>query len=252
MSTTPTSAGSVSAEMVGPVAVLTLDRPPMNALDIPFCESIAAAIDSAVAEEQVRAVVLTGAGPAFSAGVDLQIVPDLDTAAQDALIDALNHMVLTLYGAPLPVLAAVNGHAIAGGLVLALCADYRVAAPTGRHGLTEVAVGVRFPASTREAVLAELETRAVRRLVFSGDLISSAEAEALGAYDEVAADPLERALEVAQKWAAHPRAIYGDIKTAIRGETLGRMSRVPVDGDPLKGSWLSDEMREMARARLAR
>jgi enoyl-CoA hydratase len=238
--------------MTGPVAVLTLDRPPMNALDTPFCNAIAAAFEAVVADESVRAVVLTGAGAAFSAGVDLQIVPDLDTAAQDELIDALNTMVLTLYGAPLPVVAAVNGHAIAGGIVLAICADHRVVAPTGRHGLTEVAVGVRFPACTREAVQAELDARAVRQLVFSGDLISSATAHELGVYDEIAGEPLEQALEVAQKWAAHPRSMYGDIKTAIRGPVLDRMARVETDGDPLKGTWLSDEMREMARARLAR
>jgi enoyl-CoA hydratase len=243
---------TVHTEMVGPVAVLTLDRPPMNALDTPFCDAITATLEATVADEAVRALVLTGAGAAFSAGVDLQIVPDLDTPAQDALIDAINRMVLTLYGAPLPVVAAVNGHAIAGGIVLALCADYRVAAPTGRHGLTEVGVGVRFPASTREAVQAELDARAVRRLVFSGELFSSADAHALGVYDEVVERPLEQALQVARTWGAHPRSMYGDIKSAVRATTLQRMSRVQIDGDPLKGGWLSAEMREMARARLAR
>jgi enoyl-CoA hydratase len=243
---------SVRTEMAGPVAVLTLDRPPMNALDIAFCEAITAAVEATVADEAVRAVVLTGAGPAFSAGVDLQVVPDLDTPAQDALLDAINRMVLTLYGAPLPVVAAVNGHAIAGGIVLAVCADHRVAATTGRHGLTEVAVGVRFPACTSEAVQAELDARAVRRLVFSGELLSSQEAQALGVYDEVVERPLEQALKVAGTWGAHPRSMYGEIKSAVRAATLERMARVEIDGDPLKGGWLSEEMREMARARLAR
>jgi enoyl-CoA hydratase len=161
-------------------------------------------------------------------------------------------MILALYGAPLPVVAAVNGHAIAGGIVLAVCADHRVAAPAGRHGLSEVAVGVRFPAATREAVQAELDARAVRRLVFSGELLSSAEAQALGVYDEVAERPLEQALAVAGRWGEHPRAMYGEIKSAVRAATLERMARVRIDGDPLKGGWLSEEMREMARARLAR
>jgi enoyl-CoA hydratase/carnithine racemase len=111
---------------------------------------------------------------------------------------------------------------------------------------------VRFPASTREAVQAELDARAVRRLVFSGELLSSSEAQALGVYDEVVEQPLEEALRLAGKWGEHPRTMYGDIKTAIRAATLARMSCALLDGDPLRGGWLSDEMREMARARLAR
>jgi enoyl-CoA hydratase len=243
---------AVRTDRDGDVAILTLDRPPMNALDAAFCDAIRAAFAAASADEAVRAVVLTGAGKAFSAGVDLQVIPDLDTAGQDVLLDALNAMVRELYGAPLPVIAAVNGHAIAGGLVLAVCADHRVVGPGGRHGLTEVAVGVRFPLATREAVQAELSAGAVRRIVFGGALLTSAEAHALGAYDEIADEPLARALEVARTLSEHPRAMYGDIKAAIRGGTLARMARALDGGEPLKGSWLSDEMRELARARLAR
>jgi enoyl-CoA hydratase len=246
------STQAVRTERDGDVAILTLDRPPMNALDAGSCDAIRGAIAAVVADEGVRAVVLTGAGKAFSAGVDLQIIPELDTAGQDVLLDALNAMVRDLYGAPLPVIAAVNGHAIAGGLVLAVCADHRVVGHDGRHGLTEVAVGVRFPLATREAVQAELGPAAVRRIVFGGALLTSTEALELGAYDEIADDPLARALEVAHTLARHPPAMYGDIKAAIRGETLERMAHALNGGEPLKGTWLSDEMRELARARLAR
>jgi enoyl-CoA hydratase len=243
---------TIRTEMDGDIAVVTLDRPPMNALDAPFCDAITETFEAVIGGSDARAVVLTGAGKAFSAGVDLQIVPDLDTPAQDVLLDAINRMVLTLYGAPLPVVGAVNGHAIAGGIVLALCCDHRVAGPGGRHGLTEVAVGVRFPAGTREVVLAELSTAAVRRLVLGADLLDANEARALGIYDEIADDPLERALEVARARAGHPRSMYAEIKTAVRRETLERIAAASGGGEPLKGSWLSAEMREMARARLAR
>jgi enoyl-CoA hydratase len=234
------------------VAILTLDRPPMNALDQAFCATITEAFERVAGDESIRAVVLTGNGPAFSAGVDLQIVPDLDFPAQDDLINAINRMVTTLYGAPVPVVAAVNGHAIAGGAVLALCADYRVASPSGRHGLSEIAVGVRFPATTLEAVLAELDAGAARRLIFSGALVDSEEARALGLYDEVAEAPLERALEVARTWSAHSRGIYADVKAAVRRQALARMTEAVAGGDPLAGDWLSDETRALARSRLGR
>jgi enoyl-CoA hydratase len=236
----------------GSVAILTLDRPPMNALDEAFCRTITDAFERVAADESIRAVVLTGNGRAFSAGVDLQIVPDLDVSAQDVLIDAINRMVTTLYGAPVPVVAAVNGHAIAGGAVLALCADYRVASPSGRHGLSEIAVGVRFPATTLEAVLAELDAGAARRLIFSGALVDSDEARTLGLYDEVAEQPLERALEVARAWATHSRGIYADVKSAVRERALARMREAVTGGDPLAGHWLSDETRALARSRLSR
>jgi enoyl-CoA hydratase len=243
---------TIRTEMHDDIAVVTLDRPPMNALDALFCDAISDALHAVVADSSVHAVVLTGAGKAFSAGVDLQIVPDLDTPAQDVLLEAINRMVLALYGAPLPVVGAIDGHAIAGGIVLALCCDHRVAGPRGRHGLTEVAVGVRFPAGTLEVVLAELSSGAVRRLVLGGDLLDADGAHDLGVYDEIADDPLERALEVARARAGHPRSMYAEIKTAVRRETLERMAAASGGGEPLKGGWLSAEMREMARARLAR
>lgn len=236
----------------GSVAILTLDRPPMNALDQAFCETITGAFERIAEDEAIRAVVLTGNGPAFSAGVDLQIVPDLDFPAQDALIEAINRMVTALYGAPVPVVAAVNGHAIAGGAVLAMCADYRVASTDGRHGLSEISVGVRFPATTLEAVLAELDAGAARRLIFSGTLVDSEEARALGLYDEVAQRPLERALEVARTWSAHSRGIYADVKAAVRRQALARMAEAVAGGDPLAGRWLSEETRALARSRLGR
>ncbi|MCW3010966.1 MAG: hypothetical protein JWO90_1370 [Solirubrobacterales bacterium] len=241
----------VRIEHDGPVALVTLDRPPMNALDVPTCLELTSAFDALAADPATRAVVLTGAGPAFSAGVDLQLVPDLDPAAQDVLLGALNTMFLTLYASPLPVVAAVNGHAIAGGLVLALCGDHRVVGPKGKHGLTEVAVAVRFPAVALEVVGSGLPEATVRRLVLDGALHPGDAAVALGLYDEQAQEPVARAHEVAAVRAGHDPEVYAELKASIRAATLARME-AGAAAEPLRGRWLSEGMREQARQALAR
>jgi enoyl-CoA hydratase/carnithine racemase len=91
----------------------------------------------------VRSLVLTGRGPSFCAGVDLKSVPHFDEAQQRRMVDALNRAFYAVYSCPVPVAGAINGYAIAGGLVLALCCDWRIAVKTPfLAGLTEVRVGV--------------------------------------------------------------------------------------------------------------
>ncbi len=242
--------GTVRVEMEGPVAVLTLDRPPMNALDAGFAKAFGDAFAELEGSEDVRAVVLTGAGPAFSAGIDLQELPDLEPSEQDVLLGVLNRMFAGVYASRLPVVGAIGGHAIAAGLVLALCCDHTVVGAGGKHGLPEVSVGVRFPAVAGEAVGAELTAKTLRRLVLDGTLLASDEAVALGVYDEQAGDPLARALEVAARRAEHDPEVYGDLKHGLRALPMERMAAVIAGGDPLEGQWLSEAMRERARATL--
>ena len=115
----------VSIESHESTAVVRIDRPPANALDPQLLED---AIDAVAELERSgpEAVVLVGRDGFFSAGLDLNLVPTLDESSQRELIMGVNRMVAAWYGFPRPVVAAVNGHAVAGGLVLALCADYRV------------------------------------------------------------------------------------------------------------------------------
>ena len=243
---------SVKVDQDGSLAVVTLDRPPMNALDVPMCEEVTEAFTRLGGSDAVDAIVLTSSGAALSAGIDLQILPDLDPPAQDVLLETLNRMYLTIYACPKPVVGAVTGHAIAGGLVFAVCCDHRVVGAKGKHGLSEVAVGVRFPAVTSIAVQAELPVATARRLVLDGTLVRSEEAVALGIYDELSEDPLARATEVARARGAHNSSVYGDLKRVIRADAIAKMEAVLSGGDPLAGDWLSEEMRELARKTLAR
>src|SRR5215470_19036560 len=101
------------------------------------------------------------------------------------MVNALNRAFHSVYACPHPVVGAINGHAIAGGLVLALCCDWRMAAKTPfLAGLTEVRVGVPYPVSAMEVTRQELRPDVARRLVLFGENIASSEAVAAGVFDE--------------------------------------------------------------------
>jgi enoyl-CoA hydratase len=107
------------------IGVLRIDRPPANAIDLGVARELVA-ITERLASSEMRAIVLTGAGTCFSAGADVKAVPSYGREEQREMILAINRFVAALYACPLPVVAAVNGHALGGGLCIALCADARV------------------------------------------------------------------------------------------------------------------------------
>ena len=222
---------------------MRLDRPPANALDPELLEEGTAAVAELAAAEPA-AVVLTGREGFFSAGVDLKVVPQLDEAGQRAMVDGINGVFLAWYSLPRPVVCAVNGHAIAGGLILALCGDHRVGvAGAGKLGLTELRAGIGFPAAAMAVVRAELSPPTVRQLVLRSELIDAGpEAVELGLLDELAApdELLDRALVVADTLAALPRAAYARVKEQLRGDTVARMRAVVEGGtDPMATGWVN-------------
>ena len=169
-------------------AIVRIDRPPANAMNPELVEEIIAAA-AELAASAPDAVVIIGRDGFFSAGLDLNLVPTLDAAGQAEMIMAINRMVAAWYGFPRPVVGAINGHAIAGGIVLALCADYRVGSTQGKLGLTETRVGVPYPANALAVVQAELSPPAARYLVLRAHLVEPPEALELGMVDELADPP---------------------------------------------------------------
>ena len=185
-----------------------------------------------LAAEPPAAVVLTGREGFFSAGLDLKIAPTLDAAGQRGMVEGINAIFASWYGFPRPVVAAVNGHAIAGGLILAMCADYRVASTEGKYGVTELKAGVGYPAVAMAVVRAELHAPAARRLVLGADLVGAKEAVEAGAFDEVAEPDqvLHRATEVARELSLLPPEAYARVKQQLRGPVLDAALAQP---DPL-------------------
>ncbi|MFL5849218.1 MAG: enoyl-CoA hydratase/isomerase family protein [Solirubrobacterales bacterium] len=240
----------VSIEEHDDVAVVRVDRPPANAMDPGLlADAVAATQDIAAAEP--AAVVLTGRPGFFSAGADLKVVPTLDADGQRAMVDGINGLCMAWYGLPRPVVCAVNGHAIAGGLVFALCADYRVAAADGRYGLTELRAGVPYPTMAIAVVAAELSAPAARRLVLRADLVDAADLRELGAFDEVVPNDevLDRALAVARDLAALPSSAYAATKRRLRAPTLALAARLQAgEADPLGDAWTDADTASRAAA----
>lgn len=236
------------------IAVVTFARPPMNAMDAELLEETAALFDRLASDRNVRAAVLTGEGRAFSAGLDLKLLPTLDTAAQHRLIAAMNDGFGTLYGWPKPLVTAINGHAIAGGMVVALCGDWRIVAEVPlKASFAEVKVGVRYPVAALDVARSELAPTAARRMVLFGEELDAAGAVALQVFDEcVAADALlARAIARARRDAALPPEAFATIKRELRSAALERIAAARNgNAEPRYAAWLSEETRVAAAAAL--
>src|SRR5215208_6459822 len=202
-------------------------------MDLALLEELVGQVQQ-LAADAPRALVLAGRPGFFSAGLDLKAVPGYGPPEQRRLVDGINRMAIGVYGLPCPVVCAITGHAIAGGFVLAVCGDIRIASSEGRYGLTEVKVGVPYPQGAIGVVRAELPPHAARLLALGNRLVDAETCARLGAFDEVVApdDVVPRALEVAAELAAMPAEVYARTKAELRGGTITQLRRAVVD-DPL-------------------
>ncbi len=237
----------------GSVAVITLDRPPANAMDAAGLDELSDEIERLGGDPDVSAIVITGEGRVFSAGLDLKALSALDDAGQEALIEALNRAFLTVYSCPRLVVGAINGHAMAGGMVLALCCDVRLVADVPlQAALAEVNVGVVFPVGALEVARHELAGAARRRLVLKGEIVDAARGVELGVFDRsVPADELlDAALAEAQD--TRPPLGFARIKAQLRRPAVEAIRAALGGRDPLPRPWLGPEVFEAAAAALRR
>jgi enoyl-CoA hydratase/carnithine racemase len=237
------------------IATLYVDRPPVNAIDNQFLDRADAELLRLHDATGLRALVITGAGHCFSAGLDLKIVPRYTPNEQLHTIDGINRLVARLYALPVPTIAAVNGHAIAGGLILALACDYRVGtnAPC-QIGLTEARAGIPFPAVAMQVLQAELSPAIARRLTLLARNYGPEAAHADGILDELQPPErvLSRAQELATDLAGIPADAYRRVKHQLRAVTIAANRAVVEGRDPLADSWLSSEVGAASAALLGR
>ncbi len=242
----------IRREDSGHVAVMRLAHGKVSALDAEFCEAMVAEIGE-IASGSPKALVITGTGSVFSAGVDLFKV--LDGGPQYLprflpLMKALLHSLLTF---PKPAVAAVNGHAIAGGCIMAAACDHRIMANgDGRIGLPELAVGVPFPTLPFEIVGARVHPTAFRDLVYSGRTVPPSEALALGLVDEIAEPDalLTRALEKAEQLARIPAITFALTKRTLTAPLLERVRADLALDAQAQEAWASPEIQAHIRAYL--
>jgi enoyl-CoA hydratase len=240
----------VRIERRGRVAIIRMDRPPANAFNLEFAREMTLAFD-AVIDRAPGAIVITGTGEFFSGGLDLKDVPGYSARQQQAFLEVLNRMIGRLYACPLPIVAAVNGHSIAGAFVLMLTADYRVGpADDSLFGLTEARVGIPFPAAPTVVLRAELSPSNLRYSTLYARNYGAEEAMRRGVFDEIqpAAQVLVRAVEVAEDLATMPADGYARIKRQFRAEAIAEIERLNTEqSDPMLQSWVSDEAATASR-----
>jgi enoyl-CoA hydratase len=208
-------------------AVIRLEHGKANALDLELLRDLSDAIRH-VRDSGVRAAVLTGTGSIFSAGVDLFRVIAGAEAYASQFIPSLAATFLELFECPLPVVAAVNGHAIAGGCILASACDYRLMAEgKGTIGVPELSVGVEFPTVALEIMRHSVAPHELHSLIYTGHLCFPAEAHDRGLVDEVvpAERLLARSLEIATRMGRIPGGVFAATKQALRRDALEGIRR---------------------------
>lgn len=208
----------IQLDRTSDATVLTLDRAPVNAMNLALMSELAAVAGELAMNPPRRGLIVTGAHRTFSAGADIKEAPDYDAGQLAALRDHADQAFSALFHLPVPTVAALPGHAIGGGLVLALACDRRLAVPGEyRLGLPEVTLGVAYPETAWRVVDAGLDATVKRRMVLDGKPVDPHAAHDLGIVDELVptGEILDRAISLA---AALSRAAgYAIVKAQLRG-----------------------------------
>jgi enoyl-CoA hydratase len=231
------------------VALLQLEAGKANAMSAELLEALDAQL-AQLESSDARAAVITGYDRFFSAGLALPTLIDLDRAAMRRFIERFNQVMVRVYDFPRPLVAAINGHAIAGGCVLALECDARLmAAGDFKIGLNEVQLGIGLPSVVVEALRLAVPPASLAPIALEGKLLSPAAARELGLVDEVvpANELTERARARAAELAAAPTAGYAQVKAALRRPGRDAMARF--GGDETE-RWLDSWFSPPARARI--
>jgi len=209
----------------GGVARLTLDRSPLNVLTPSLIAALGAAFRELGADPALRVLVLGGAGRAFSAGVDVAAMRDLDAAGARALIEALRRTIRALEEVPVPTIARLHGHVLGGALELVLACDLRIAAVSCRLGMPEITVGI--PSVIQAALLPGLiGWGRTTELLLGGRPIDALEAERWGLVNRAVDNgALDRELE---SWVDRLLALPPDA-LRLQKALLARWRRVDLD-----------------------
>lgn len=230
--------------------MLRLAHGKVSALDVEFCDALVRELEQ-IAASDARALIITGSGTAFSAGVDLFRVLHGGAEYLHQFLPAMESFFQTLLTFPKPAIAAVNGHAIAGGCIITAACDYRLMAEgSARIGVPELAVGVPFPTLPFEIVRARVSPQQFRDLVFTGRTVPPPEALALGLIDEIA--PLDvlmaRAQHAAARLAAIPPITFALTKRTFTDPLLERVrGATSLNADVLE-AWESGAVQARMRA----
>lgn len=236
------------------IVTLRLDHGKANALDLEHVQELGTALERFGRDATLQAAILTGTRTIFCAGVDLTRVLDGGAEYARRFVPALSRTFHLLFTCPKPVVAAVNGHAIAGGCVLAAACDYRLMAEgSATIGVPELRVGVPFPLVAIEILRFATSTAHLQELVYRGATYTTDAAYERGLVDEVV--PLDqlpqRAAIVAGRLALEPVARFRITKQQLRAPTIAAIAAHEADTDAaVAAEWERPETRAAIRAYL--
>lgn len=243
----------IGLEHIEDIAVVKLERGSANALEPGFLGEIQGTLAS-LRKEQPRGVILTAEGKIFCAGLDLVALVDASDTELESLLDALYGTLHELFTFPRPTVAAINGHAMAGGALLTLACDQRVMAMgDGKWGLTEAQLGLVVPASMVEMCRYSLNRAVLEKLLYGGQAYPGFKAREMGILDDLVdpGDMLDHAAETIRGWTPVPAA-FGDIKARLRQPTLDAMEGArPLDRQFVT-RWGDPEVRGLMRGAVDR
>jgi 3,2-trans-enoyl-CoA isomerase len=242
----------VSIETRDEIAVLTLNRPKANAFSPELVTELS---DALAGQANARGVVLASGLPGmFSAGWDLPLLVDRDRKGMEEFLHSYCDLVRQIFVFGPPLVVALSGHAIAGGLIAAMAADERVAAQgSGKFGLSEVILGVSVPACLMEPFRHVVGARHMERLAATGENVAVDRALAIGLVDQVVpADALlDRAVERARFLAGLSGAAYAAVKLRSRAAAIARFDQAR-NHDPFLDFWFSEDARFRLKDMVAR
>jgi enoyl-CoA hydratase/carnithine racemase len=199
------------------VATIRLNRPPMNALSGAIQADLAAAVEQVSADDAVRAVVLYGGEKIFAAGADIKEMSDAGYVQMTQNIGRLQGALNAVAAIGKPVIAAITGYALGGGLELALCADFRVLGESARVGQPEILLGLIPGGGGTQRLPRLIGPARAKDLIFTGRFVGAAEALAIGLADQVVPDDqvYQAAMKMATGYASGPAVAIAAAKRAI-------------------------------------
>jgi enoyl-CoA hydratase len=237
------------------IALVTMRYGKANALDIESCGAISDTF-AKLAASSARAAVLTGQGRIFSAGVDLVRLSEGGAAYTREFLPVLHKAFAAIFDFPKPVVAALNGHAIAGGCVLACAAERRIMAEgAGRVGVTELQVGMPFPPLALQIMRHVTAPHFIEEVILGASTYVPADALARGLISEIVpADKLmDRALATAQSLAAISPPAYALSKRQLRQPANDRVkSEIAARDAEITGLWVADVTAQRVRDYVSR
>ncbi|MFQ5348834.1 MAG: enoyl-CoA hydratase/isomerase family protein [Thermoanaerobaculia bacterium] len=246
-----TAPGPIESFDVGVVRVLRLRHGRANAIDVELFEALMAALDQAT-EDGCRALVLTGSGSIFSAGVDLKRVLEEGEEYLRRFVPMIGKGLRRLFAFPRPVVAALNGHAVAGGCIVACACDRRIAAAgDATVGVPELRVGVPYPSTALEILRFVVGDHGLEEVVYSAGTSDLETVRRHGLVDEIVAPEtlLERAVAVAGRMAKIAPETFALTKSQIRRPVLDRLAAGAASADrEVERIWRLASTREAIRA----